>query len=144
MLSSPTNCSLLRFFFFTEPSAAPNITKLINTSSTSLLVTWLHNIPPEHYNGVFLGYRVRWTEEPHANDSGSVEFGSDVNSYNIKAEPHANDSGSVEFGTHVNSYNITDLKKYQSYRVYVAGRSHGGVGVENYEEARTGEDGKQV
>lgn len=104
---------------FIEPSAAPNITKLLNTSSTSLLVTWLHNIPPEHYNGIFLGYRVRWTEEPHTNDLGSIEF-----------------------GTKVNSYNIIDLKRYQSYRVYVAGRSHGGVGVENYEEAMTDEDGK--
>lgn len=103
----------------TEPSAAPNITKLINTSSTSLLVTWLHNIPPEHYNGIFLGYRVRWNEEPHTNDSGSMEF-----------------------GTEVNSYNITNLKIYQSYRVYVAGRSHGGVGVENYDQAMTDEDGK--
>ncbi|XP_020625729.1 receptor-type tyrosine-protein phosphatase F-like [Orbicella faveolata] len=46
----------------------------------------------------------------------------------------------MEFGTEVNSYNIIDLKRYQSYRVYVAGRSHGGVGVENYEEAMTDED----
>lgn len=125
MLSSPItiNCSLLRFFLnsSTEPTAAPNITKLLNTSSTSLLVTWLHNIPPEHYNGIFLGYRVRWTEEPHTSDLGSMEFGTDVH-----------------------SYNITNLKKYQSYRVYVAGRSHCGVGVENYEEAMTDEDGKQI
>jgi len=82
-------------------------------------VTWLHNIPPEDYNGIFLGYRVRWTEEPHISDLGSMEL-----------------------GTEVDSYIITDLKKYQSYRVYVAGRSHGGVGVENYEEAMTDEDGK--
>ena len=50
----------------------------------------------------------------------------------------------MEFGTDVHSYNITDLKRYQSYRVYVAGRSHGGVGVENYEEAMTDEDGRQI
>ena len=103
----------------TEPSAAPNITDLVNTSSTSLRVTWLHNIPPEHCNGIFLGYRVRWTEEPYTNDSGSMNF-----------------------GTEVDSYNITDLKKSRSYRVYVAGRSHGGVGVEYYKQAMTGEDGK--
>ena len=125
MLSSPItiNCSLLRFFLnsSTEPTAAPNITKLLNTSSTSPLVTWLHNIPPEHYNGIFLGYRVRWTEEPHTSDLGSMEFGTDVH-----------------------SYNITNLKKYQSYRVYVAGRCHGGDGVEKYEEAMTDEDGKQI
>lgn len=48
----------------------------------------------------------------------------------------------MEFGTEVDSFNITDLKKYQWYRVYVAGRSHGGVGVENCEEAMTDEDGK--
>ncbi|KAL9953519.1 hypothetical protein ACROYT_G040944 [Oculina patagonica] len=100
-----------------EPSAAPNITQLVNSSSTSLLVTWLHNIPPEHYNGIFLGYRVRWTEEPYTNDLGSIDV-----------------------STKVDSYNITGLKKFRWYRVYVAGRSHGGVGVEYYEQARTDED----
>lgn len=50
----------------------------------------------------------------------------------------------MEFGTDVHSYNITNLKKYQSYRVYVAGRCHGGDGVEKYEEAMTDEDGKQI
>ena len=103
---------------FIGPSAAPNITNLFNTSSTTLFVTWLHDIPPEMYNGILIGYQVRWQ------GSGA--------------------SSSVLLGLDANSYNITGLNKYTSYNVFVAGRTNGGVGVERKKTVMTDEDSKKI
>lgn len=81
-------------------------------------MTWLHDIPPAKYNGILIGYQVTWKE-------GTV-----ISNHN--------------FGLKADSYNITGLKKYRSYQVFVAGRTNGGVGVENYKDVMTDEDGEQL
>ena len=101
------------FLSFTGPSAAPNITSLFNTSSTSLFVSWLHNIPSDEYNGILIDYRVEWSEHDY-----------------------------MDVGLEADSFNITNLRKYWLYKVCVAGRTNGGVGVQNCKEARTDEDGE--
>ena len=109
---------LISLLTFVGPDAAPNISNLFNTSSTSLLVTWLHDIPPEMHNGILIGYQVRWQ------GPGS--------------------SSSMLLGLHANSYNITGLNKYTSYNISVAGRTNGGVGVERQKTVMTDEDSKKI
>ena len=103
------------FLSFTGPSAAPNIRSLFNTSSTSLFVSWLHNIPPDKYNGILIGYRVGWSEHQY-----------------------------MDVGLEADSFNITNLRKYWLYKVYVAGRTNGGVGDQYCKEVRTDEDGENL
>ena len=50
----------------------------------------------------------------------------------------------MDVGLEADSFHITDLKKYWLYRVYVAGRTNGGVGVKYYKEVRTDEDGENL
>lgn len=74
------------------------------------------------YNGILIGYQVGWS---------SVTILS-------------HDSGKMDVGLEAESLNITDLKIYRTYSVYVAGRTNGGVGVENYKEVMTDEDGEEL
>ena len=80
---------------------------------------WLHDIPPAKYNGILIGYRVKWKEGRRTSSQSNL-------------------------GLKAASFNITGLKKYWSYRVYVAGRTNGGVGVENYKDVMTDEDGEEL
>ena len=100
---------------FTGPSAAPTIKSLFNTSSTSLFVCWLHDIPTEKYNGILIGYRVGWTWYSY-----------------------------TDVGLEADCFNITNLKKYWLYEVYVAGRTNGGVGVKYSRQVRTDDDGEDL
>ena len=108
-------------FTFTAPSAAPNIVSLYKTSSTSLSISWLHDIPEDMLNGVLIGYRVRW-QGPRSDE--------------------------VLLDKVTNSYTITDLTNSGLYRIYVAGRTNGGIGVERNKTFVADEDddgnGKQV
>lgn len=78
-------------------------------------MTWLHNIPPDKYNGILIGYQVGWSEHEH-----------------------------MDVGLEADSFNITNLKKYWLYKVYVAGRTNGGAGVKYCKEVRTDEDGEEI
>ena len=108
-------------FTFTAPSAASSIVSLYKTSSTSLSISWLHDIPKDMLNGVLIGYRVRW--------QGSR-------------------SDEVLLDNVTNSYTITDLTNSGLYKIYVAGRTNGGIGVERNKTFVADEDddenGKQV
>lgn len=88
---------------FTAPSAAPNIVSLYKTSLTSLLISWLHDIPEDMLNGVLIGYKVRW-QGPTSDE--------------------------VLLDNVTNSYTITGLTSPGLYKIYVAGRTNGGIGVE--------------
>ena len=78
-------------------------------------MSWLHNIPPNKYNGILIGYRVGWS------------------TYNF-----------MDVGLETDRFNITNLKKYWLYSVYVAGRTNGGAGVKYIKEARTDDDGENL
>lgn len=78
-------------------------------------MSWLHNIPPNKYNGILIGYRVGWS------------------TFNF-----------MDVGLETDRFNITNLKKYWLYSVYVAGRTNGGAGVKYFKEVRTDDDGENL
>ena len=97
----------------TAPEDAPSI-NLDVINSTSLFVSWLHDIQPDKLNGILIGYRVRW--------KGLT-------------------SSQVLLGPEASSYTITGLVNDKMYNVYVAGRTNGGVGVEKRKNAKTHKNG---
>ena len=90
-----------------------------NMSSTSINVTW-QPIPPDHVNGILLGYHVIYRRVDKVDDNISVVT---VNSTSLNTE-------------------LTGLGKYKLYSIQVAGRTV--VGVGNFSDpvfVRTEQDG---
>ena len=96
----------------------PNVTAF-NTSSTSINVTWEH-IPPDHVNGILLGYYVKYLRHDKANANITMVT---VNSTTLHVE-------------------LEGLGKYKEYSIQVAGSTV--VGLGNFSEpvyVRTEQDG---
>lgn len=101
------------------PDHAPINVTAYNTSSTSINVTW-KPIPPDHVNGILLGYHVIYRRINKFGDNISMVT---VNSTVLHTE-------------------LTGLGKYKLYSIQVAGRTL--VGFGNFSDpvnVRTGQDG---
>lgn len=102
------------------PDHPPSNVTAYNTSSTSINVTW-QPIPPDHLNGILLGYHVRYWRADKPNDNISV---------------------AVANRTVLNT-ELTGLGKYKLYSIQVAGRTVAGVGnFSNPVFVRTEQDGR--
>ncbi|KAL9958573.1 hypothetical protein ACROYT_G035603 [Oculina patagonica] len=91
------------------PDHPPTNFTAYNTSSTSINVTW-QPIPPDHVNGILLGYHVRYWRHDKAHDNISMVT---VNSTKLHAE-------------------LEGLGKYKEYSIQVAGSTV--VGLGNFSE----------
>ena len=94
-------CGLLVTLLFPEPSGPPLNVKIVNTTSSSITLTW---DPPLEPNGIILGYDVMYYECQESN---------------IK-----NIHGSINERKHT----INHLHPYRCYRMHVACKSSGGSG----------------
>ena len=115
-------CFLRWFFLYLSPvpDHPPSNVTAYNTSSTSINVTW-QRIPPDHVNGILLGYHVRYWRADKPNDNISV---------------------AVANRTVLNT-ELTGLGKYKLYSIQVAGRTVAGVGnFSNPVFVRTEQDGR--
>ena len=102
------------------PDHSPGNITAWNTSSTSIHVKW-RPIPPDHVNGILLGYHVLYRRIDKVND-------------NISSVALNSSSLSVE---------LTGLGKYKMYSIQVVGRT--AVGLGNHSNplfVRTDEDSK--
>lgn len=101
------------------PDLPPINVTAYNTSSTSIKVTW-QPIPPDHVNGILLGYHVIYRRINKFGDNISVVT---VNGTVLHTE-------------------LTGLGKYKLYSIQVAGRTL--VGLGNFSDplnVRTDQDG---
>ena len=101
------------------PDLAPINVTAYNTSSTSIKVTW-QPIPPDHVNGILLGYHVIYRR--------INKFGDNISMVTVN-------------GTVLHT-ELTGLGKYKLYSIQVAGRTL--VGLGNFSDpvnVRTDQDG---
>ncbi|XP_028409022.1 protein sidekick-2-like [Dendronephthya gigantea] len=85
------------------PSEHPTGIKVVNTSSTSLRLSW-KVIPPEHINGILRGYGIFYRAE------------------------HVHVWNNLTVQPDIHSLELSGLKKYQKYYIQVAGLTVKGIG----------------
>ena len=107
------------FTFLVGPDAHPVNVTGFNKSSTSLFVEWQH-IPPQHRNGILLGYKIFYN--PRNSDQPKL---------------------SVIVNSTRSSTVLTKLIKYTWYDITVAGFTSKGLGPQPLPLViRTSEDGR--
>ena len=119
--------TILSFLTTVVPVMAPENIVAVNTSSTSILLTWLP-IPPHFSNGRILEYRITYFE---------VED-NDISIRNKGSWQSVIDGEKL-------SYNITGLERFTKYHFRMAGINRRGVGVDSMPiTAITDEDSKFI
>ena len=98
------------------PARAPDVIVAYNSSTTSLIVTWIH-LPKQYFNGEPLGYKV--TYHP---------VGLETNIPFVTL-------------TYANITELTNLSAFTIYVINVSAVSSGGVGPWNTIKARTNDAG---
>ena len=111
---------VILLFFLLAPSRVPDLVSVYSSSSTSLVVKWIH-LPEEHFQGQHIGYNITYYP---------VDLGSDIHFV------------SVNYTT--NTTTLTDLTVYTMYVIKVSAVSSGGIGPANTTMARTDAEGTDV
>ena len=99
----------LSSFFFSEPSAAPLNLRPVDTTSTSILVTW-NEVPPADQNGIITSYTVKYQA------IGGVSVNATANYTTVSTR----------------QANLTDLIKNQKYNISVLATTFKGDGNYSY------------
>ena len=77
-----------------EPDGAPQNVRGLNSSSTSILVTW-DEVPADQQNGIITGYTITYQSQTE------------------------NDNGIVQVNGSVHQMELTNLKEYVNYNITV-------------------------
>ena len=106
-------------YFVLVPEQAPLITKLQNTSITSIYIEWDRHILQDKVNGILIGFRITWNSAT----GGFVH------------------QGHKDLGTETDRFNMTGLQSCTSYTIGVSGRTSVGAGKETKVVVQTGVGG---
>ena len=115
---------IYNWLHFAVPNAAPNVTEIYNTSSSSIMLNWTE-IPYEYRNGIIIGHRLKFLE--------SDAVGSNV-SFQETFVPRS------KGGFHI--YEITNLQRHTMYNILISAVTSKGDGPFRNVSAKTGPYGK--